>query len=119
MTLSRPLILIAIATACFGGIVVAHAEGRQTACVEITNQDPALLSPLGARYETEHLRVERQRGVSRCSFSNGRTSCLLSDPGRFRVTAGGQSRTFRAPLFAEVKLSVEGRAIRCERKDLL
>jgi hypothetical protein len=51
MTLSRPLILLAIATACFGVAVVAHTDGWRAVCLEITNYGPLLLSPLGARHE--------------------------------------------------------------------
>lgn len=113
MTVSRVHAMLAIAFVAAAGAYAGIALVNEPACVEISDRDPARFSPLGARYATEGFKLERQRGVSRCSGEGGRMSCLLTDPGNFRVTTGGERKTFRAPPLARLSISSDGRSIRC------
>ncbi|NGM48402.1 hypothetical protein G5B46_02155 [Caulobacter sp. 602-2] len=113
MTVSRVHAMLAIAAIATAGAYAGTALVNEPACVEIADRDPAWLSPLAARYATDGFRLERQRGVSQCSGEGGRMSCLLTDPGRFRVTTGGERKTFSAPPLAKLRISSDGRSIRC------
>ncbi len=113
MTVSRVHAMLGIALVAAAVGYTGAALGKEPACVEISDQDPTRLSPLAARYTTDGFKLERQRGVSRCDGGNGKIECLLTDPGRFRVTAGGQRKTYRAPPLAKIRIMSDGRSIIC------
>lgn len=118
MPVSRVHAMLAIAVVGAAGLYVGLALVHEPGCVEIADHDPARFSPAGARYSTGGFTLERQRGVSRCNIQDGRgqggrVECLLSDPGRFRVTTKGERRTYSAPLLAKIRISSDGRSISC------
>ncbi|MDG2527152.1 hypothetical protein [Caulobacter endophyticus] len=113
MTVSRVHAMLAIAAIAAAGVYAGVALVNEPACAEIADRDPARFSPLGARYATDGFKLERQRGVSQCSGEGGRMSCLLTDPGSFRVTTGGERKTYSAPPLVKLRISSDGRSIRC------
>jgi hypothetical protein len=95
----------------FGSAAVAEPAAAGRACQEVSGGVRA--SPLASSYQSDGVRLDKQRGASSCAASASGLSCLLNDPGRVTVSSGGAVKTYKVPLLGKARVTARGPQITC------
>ncbi|SFK43409.1 hypothetical protein [Caulobacter sp. UNC279MFTsu5.1] len=96
----------------FGSAAFAEPAPVGRACQEVAGGVHA--SRLASRYQSNGVRLDKQRGASACRTSAEGLSCLLNDPGRVTISSGGTVKRFKVPPLGRAKITAKGSEITCQ-----